>query len=453
MIEKIAIKDFKSYLGAELKLSPLTVLVGANASGKSNVLEAIRFLSWMAQGHKLSSLQYLVNDNDRVVRGKIADLPRRGQKQFGVSCTISGEIYDKLNLTLGMRENDELHIESEEISAPGQPGYNTLYRTVGRTEGANTQINVDYNNFARGGRKPQIVCMDQMAIFLQMGSAARFADGHTKAKRLIPRVAKRFEEHLSGILFLDPVPQKMRDYSFLTEKKLVGDGSNLSAVLHHLWHKEDAEEKRHSEDWSAIWKGASNNTPNQRLLLEFIQSLPEQEIKQLDFLQGPRGEVMIQLVETFGKEERRFDAGLLSDGTLRVLALAAALLSAEPGSMVIIEEADNGVHPSRAETLLKTIYKVATQKNLTILISTHNPALLDALPMEAVPAVVFCYRNPKSGWSELVQMADLGDYPELVAQGAMGELLTKGLIDRFVKTHPGAEQKKQQALKWLESIK
>ncbi|MFZ2900418.1 MAG: AAA family ATPase [Saprospiraceae bacterium] len=436
MIEKIWIKDFKSYKEAELKLAPLTVLVGANASGKSNVLEAIRFLNWMAQGHKLSSLQYLVNENDRVVRGRVEDIPRRGARQFSLGCAISGQPPHMLNITLGLRENDELHIEGEEVIALApQRSYN-LYRTLKPSQGLSNQINVDYNNFARGGRKPQLSCTDQMAIFLQMESAARFADGHTKAKGLIPKVAKSFEEHLAGILFLDPVPQKMRDYSFLSEKKLLGDGSNLSAVLFHLW---DSPEGRRIE--------------NRNALLQFIKSLPEQDITEMDFHRGPRGEVMIRLKETFGGENRYCDAGLLSDGTLRVLALAAALLSAEQGSLVIIEEVDNGVHPSRAASLLEAISKVVAEKNLTVLISTHNPALLDALPDVAVPDVVFCYRNPKNGWSELLQMADLPGYPELIAQGALGELLTKGQIDRFVKNYPGAEAKKQQALKWLESIK
>ncbi len=448
MIGKITIRDFKSYSEAELKLAPLTVLVGANASGKSNALEAIRFLNWMAQGHKLSSLQYMVNENDQVVRGRVADLPRRGAKEFGLGCTLSpfkvkgkieinffkkhDDLYDTLELSLRLRENEELHIESEMVYAPGQEGYNILYRTIEPSKGANTQISVEYNNFARGGKKPQISCTDQMSIFLQLESAARFADGHTKAKQSIPKVAKRFEDHLAGILFLDPVPQKMRDYSFLSEKKLQGDGSNLSAVLYHLWNSEEK---------------------NRNTLLEFIQSLPEQDITGMDFLEGPRGEVMIQLKETFGGEEHYCDAGLLSDGTLRVLALAAALISAEPGNMVIIEEVDNGVHPSRAGKLLQSINDIAKEKQLTVLISSHNPALLDALPDEAVPGVVFCYRNPQTGWSELARMADLPDYPELIAQGALGELLTKGLIDRFVKYHPGSEAKKQQALKWLESIK
>ena len=72
-----------------------------------------------------------------------------------------------------------------------------------------------------------------------------------------------------------------------------------------------------------------------------------------------RGEVYLELVENFGNQERSQSAGLLSDGTLRVLAIAAALLSVQEGSTVVIEEVDNGIHPSRARQLLETMQRQA----------------------------------------------------------------------------------------------
>lgn len=45
MLKSFSIKNFKSYRRATLPLAPLTVLIGANASGKSNAIEAMRLLS------------------------------------------------------------------------------------------------------------------------------------------------------------------------------------------------------------------------------------------------------------------------------------------------------------------------------------------------------------------------------------------------------------------------
>lgn len=58
MLSSFTIENFKSYREATLKLAPLTVLIGANASGKSNAIEALRLLSWIAAGNRLGALRY-----------------------------------------------------------------------------------------------------------------------------------------------------------------------------------------------------------------------------------------------------------------------------------------------------------------------------------------------------------------------------------------------------------
>ena len=93
------------------------------------------------------------------------------------------------------------------------------------------------------------------------------------------------------------------------------------------------------------------DTARKERLLSFVKSLPEQDIVDIRFVETPRDEVMVQLVENFGGRERTMDADSLSDGTLRVLALAAFLLTAPAGSLLVVEELDNGIHPSRARDL------------------------------------------------------------------------------------------------------
>ena len=75
---------------------------------------------------------------------------------------------------------------------------------------------------------------------------------------------------------------------------------------------------------------------------------------------------MVRLHESFGDKERVVDAPLLSDGTLRVLSIAATLFSTRENGLVIIEEIDNGVHPSRAETLVSQILHIASTRNLHV---------------------------------------------------------------------------------------
>jgi predicted ATPase len=426
MLTEFTLNNFKSYRTSKLPLGSLTVLIGANAAGKSNALEGLRFLSWLAQGQKLSSIQYAVNSADSAVRGRIGDLCRKGESSFTIGCRLNSLEWNQLDITLNVRDG-ELHISGERII--DCTSSTTLYDLEQPSQGAGTDIGVTYNNFTKSNKKPQITCTDQMAIFVQLDSPAHF--NLKKSKKIIPETVSKYQELLKNILFLDPIPARMRDYSFASDKRLQDDGTNLSSVLYQLW----------------------KNTENRQAILNFIQSLPEQAIDdELDFLLGPRDDVMVQLAETFGNDRRYYEAALLSDGTLRVLAIAAAMLSATEGSLVVIEEIDNGVHPSRAKHLITSIRDIAERRKLRVLLSTHNAALMDALPDAALGDVVFCFRDPEEGNSRLVKLGDMYDFPSLILQGPLGELVTTGVVDRFVKSSHTPENKKQQAMEWLSRL-
>ncbi len=423
-----------------MRLAPLTLLIGANASGKSNAIEGIRFLSWLARGQRLDELVSAVQSEDQRVRGTVGDLVYRkpDDKQdrpiFGFACRgnpglfrdfdgSSAQFKTRLEVTA-----DGMRVAAESLGGSyigrGKP---LLYEVVEPAKEFSHEVTVGYDRFAPG-RRPQIACSDQQAIFSQLGTPARFVSPW--AQRHIPEAVDRLRGFLDRILFLDPNPGRMRNPSFIIEKRLKGDGSNLSSVLFDLCREPD----------------------RKAAVLDFIRALPEQDIRDIGFLEGPRKEVIVTLTEAFGGGDRQWDAGILSDGTLRVLAIAAALLSAPEGSLVIIEEIDNGVHPSRAGMLLENILKLAQSRKVRVLVTTHNPALLDALPIAAIPDVVCCYRDPEQGDSRLIRLEDVRDYPELVAQGPLGQLMTRGILDRYLKDRRSEDEKKAQALRWLHSL-
>lgn len=442
MLTVITLENFKSYQEARLTLAPLTVLIGANASGKSNALEGMRLLSWLAQGQKLSTIQYHVHSGNRVVRGTVDDLSYQGSNVFSIGAETDRTDFNILNVKFESRD-DGLHISSEKLSS--KSGGVPLYVVETPSFKNGTDCSVAYNNFLKGRNKPRVICSDQQAIFTQLTSPATFAATHKQSRDTIPSIAKELESWLSGMLFLDPAPTVMREYSFPSEKTLYGDGKNISAVLYDLWganrDKKIEETNGHVEPYKT----------QRESILSFIQSLPEQDISSLSFLEEPRGGVMVQLTETFGGKSRDVNASLLSDGTLRVLSIAAAMLSAPEGNLVVIEEIDNGVHPSRARRLLDNIRTIAERRKLRVLLSTHNPAMLDALPDAALPDVHFCYRDPQGGFSRVVRLRDLPDYPEIISQDTLGGLVTTGTLERFVK-QPLGDDRIAKALAWLEKM-
>lgn len=64
-------------------------------------------------------------------------------------------------------------------------------------------------------------------------------------------------------------------------------------------------------------------------------------------------------------------------------------------------------------------------------------------------AVRLCWRDPADGASRLASLSRLPDYPELIAQGPLGYLVTRGILDRFAKQVPDRGARRQAALDWL----
>ena len=292
-----------------------------------------------------------------------------------------------------LREGDRLHIKDERIEGASKV---PLFEVVSPASGVTSDIEVAYDNFARGGKKPRVRCTDQMSVLAQLQSPARFPATHRKALKTVTEFTRRYQKLLENITFLDPRPKEMRGYSFHNEDSLSEYGNNLSGVLYNLLPYERNEGKG-----AGVRKGFAGTKHRGH-------SLHRNTARRGDG--GADGDLRRGSATIY-------DASQLSDGTLRILAVASAVLSAPEGGMVVVEEIDNGVHPSRVEMLLERIAQVAKDRRLQILITTHNPALLDALPRAAVPQVVFCLQG-REVWVESPDPA--GRHPGLSEAGDTG---------------------------------
>ena len=428
----ITIKNFKSYKEATLPLAPLTLLIGANASGKSNAIEAFRFLSWVAGGERLSTLKNRVNDSDKIIRGNVSDLPFRETEQFVLSFSADSSNYESI---FNIRFN-EIYFGFEIIETENENFIFTFDDVA--DDGIYVSQESLSNNFAIDENKTifSIKNSDYSDVFNLSKELLSFFLKENGSPYKIEKIYNDINFLKSLILnayFFDFVPSQMR-YESLSEKDLRSNGQNLAGVLHYLCEKD-----RHASD-------------NKTKLLNLIKSLPEQNIIDIKFYVDHRERVEFALIENFGNTPKEFPMDLLSDGTLKVLAIATALLSVSTGSTLVIEEIDNSIHPSRAHDILSLMRQYAEERGLKLLLSTHNPALMDAIPDEALADVVFCYRDPRQGDSRLLRLGDLDDYVGLVVQGSLGDLVKRGIVERFVKHPKTKEEKKKQALDWLKQM-
>jgi predicted ATPase len=90
MIKEIRLENWKSFPKATLFLDPLTILIGTNAAGKSNVLDALDFLGQIAQGKEIPSI--LQSDPKALTfRGGAEWAALKPEKSFTVTALIEGE--------------------------------------------------------------------------------------------------------------------------------------------------------------------------------------------------------------------------------------------------------------------------------------------------------------------------------------------------------------------------
>ena len=426
MLSSITIQNFRSYQDATLELSPLTVLIGANASGKSNAIEALRLLSWIAQGQRLDSDLFTINGRRRI-RGHLGQLGYRDERRFSFICGTTHKTWDRYSITLDSHEG-EFRIVDESLGGTHEEP--DLFAVRFWEEREDRELNVGLKGAAPHEAPLEAACTDRTAVLIQVQNLPRLGETPWHDSDL-KRTAALYEQWLSRIVFLDAQPVAMRGHSSKHPRWLASDGNNLAGILYNLC------------------KDASTKAE----LLELISILPEQDIRDVGFIELPNDEITLRLTETFGGTNTDTDVALLSDGTLRVLAAATAVLWAPEGGLVVIEELDAGVHPSRTEKLLGALSSAATRRNVRILTTTHDPALLDSVPDESLPNIVFCYRDLETGSSKLVRLGDLHRYPELIAQGPIGQLLTRGVIERLVKDPTTPSERKQRALDWLEDLR
>lgn len=405
MLGRIKVRNFKSFAEAEVRLRPLTVMIGANASGKTNFIEALGLLGWMARGSSLASMHLAKRNGQLQLRGPLQKLTRHGNSSpIEVEVDMLGASAQPVTLTLG-------------LSAAGSVPQIAHEQLVARNGQTIYQLSSEGDNTATFG-ETSIQVERTHPVF------SHALSGELKTEEIYVLAS-----YLESISIFSPSPASMRGYSDRNDwGRLQPDGSNLSAVIENLC--------------------LSGDKPR---ILEFIRTLPEQDIRDIDFIHVPeREDVMLKLLEAFGDIEHWQEAAVLSDGTLRMLAVAAAMFNGD--RLVVIEDIDDGIHPSRLGHMLELLRKYAIEEHLSVLVTTHNPALLDALPDGELRHVVACYRDPAQGDSRLIELGELNEFVSLVSQGPLGQLLTRGIVDRALKHDRTDEERAAAALRWLDQL-
>lgn len=145
------------------------------------------------------------------------------------------------------------------------------------------------------------------------------------------------------------------------------------------------------------------------------------------------------------------DARLLSDGTLRMLAVVTALETVPRHSRSIIEEFDGGLHPSRARLRVQKFAEAAKRQMLNIVVTTYNPAFMGAIDESQMGCVHLCHHDESLGASRVTRLRDLDIAGPLALRGGLGAFVTSGALEKHL-APDYAEKRVRATREWLESL-
>lgn len=427
--------DYKGFANAQIDLlRRFSLLIGPNGSGKSNVIEAIELLSFVARGQLLYEISDIGRGSGGLeVRGGLQACGREGGDWFQLGFSAHGSKGRRRSLLYEVeictRPHPQITAESPQITAERlKVGDWILYETLPQqSDSTSRDLTVQYNNFARGGRNPQVQVSSDRSVLSQY---REFAASKNRKYRESLRFVQAVTSYLQASFVFDPDPKLMRSYERVGDTILKRNGANLSAVLYGLSTGDD--------DQQAILQR----------LLEKIRQLPDEPYQKFDFTLTDLRDVIFGFQESSGY---KVDARVLSDGTLRTLAILTAFETVAEGSRIVIEEFDNGLHPSRVGILTEAIAEIAKNRRLQVLVTTHNPATMNFLTLEQLDGVVVCTWDDENKSASLVRLDELPRYDEFLERGRLGDLVTRRVIDQYLAPE-FEEQQKKKVLAWLEDL-
>ena len=331
MIKSITIENFFSFAGkTEIELNPgVNVLVGINASGKSNFLRALRLIGefWKGNG---GLEEILIREWGGI--SKVANFTSVKSENFKIGHFGRHGYYSEISIA-------KVGAEGISISAfrKNPKGIEDISFRAGKT------------TFVKKGKEKQVFSGPPGSNWLSFSGTEED-----------PEVVKR---HMNALVWYEqfdvtrhgPI-RRLGEYDIL--HRLRSDGGNLVPLLNRL-------KNHHAIAYDKLNESLTEVSPNFRdISFEIIGS---------NYLLSLR--------------ERNLDRSVtiehISDGTLRYLLLLSILLNPERGEVICLDEPEIGLHPDMIAGVARLIQKAAAE-GTQIFVATHSPMLLNAFELEDI---------------------------------------------------------------------
>jgi predicted ATPase len=352
VLRRFAVRGFKSLETIELALPRLTVLFGPNAAGKSNILDAIQTLSRIGTSRTFAEalrepIRGYPVEAFRFPPGGLPELLTGDTPEFSLEADMEiGRLRYRYRVGVTIQPRSGSLALADEylatLSVRGEPNGTPTVEVVGR------QVRI--RRKSRPGRPRH----EPLGV-----NSAYMADPRLAAPEYRPIEQVRAE--LSGwrTYYLDPrvamraakPPSEVDDIGVL--------GENIAPFLYRL----KAERPKH---FDAV----------RRTLRSLVPSVEDLAVD----LDKQRGTLDVRVRQ----DGIDFSSRIISEGTLRVLALCAMAANPWAGALLAFEEPENGVHPRRLELIADLLTSLAVEHKRQLIVTTHSLLFCDAVLRQAL---------------------------------------------------------------------
>lgn len=386
MITKIEINGFKSFIDFEMEFTPFTIIAGTNASGKSNLFDALRLLSSLASSDLRSAFSFPEQ------RGSIDELfslytidKSVPEMTFAVEMLVRRTVKDnwgadgdiktprlRYELTIARKKNEknfeELYVKHESLSKinPDNDVWAKTYlgnkhkniwkstqsggtsRPYIYTEEINGVATIKIRQDGKQGGKATVANSINQTV---LGSVTSVDFPHAFAAR----------EELRSWNFMQLNPEVLREPTKQETNfsdKIGHSGENLAAALYRL---------KCDDEYNLI--------EISRALKTFLPEYTHVDAKD----DKANKQFIISISNEDGKV---FTSRVLSEGTLRLLTLCILLVDEQHQGLLCFEEPENGIHPFRIKAMVQLLRDLSMDLNnpdtllRQVIINTHSPSLL-----------------------------------------------------------------------------
>lgn len=414
MLTRLRVSGFKNLVDVDVRFGAFTCIAGANGVGKSNLFDAIRFLSALAN-LPLIEAALTVRDEE----GKTGDVrslfhrvgetyanemsfeaemivPNEGEDDLGQKAKAS-ITFLRYSLQLAYRADNSLRslggleILKEELVHinQGDAAKHLLFphkSTTWRKTAVIGQRRVPYFISTEGEGSNRIIKLHQdggnsgRPLSRSAVNLPRTVLSVTNAAESPTALMARREMQSWRLLQLEPASLRQPD-EFTAPTKLETDGSHLAATLYHLARLERNENGMADEE--------SDNQVYSEIANRLATLIDDVDKVWVD--RDNRRELLTLMVAS--RDGTSYPAKALSDGTLRFLALTVLALDPEAEGLLCLEEPENGIHPERIPKILQLLQTIATDTNESlgldnplrqVIINTHSPAVVMQVPEDSL---------------------------------------------------------------------